>query len=367
MKPKLFPLSLTEDQEERAARAYAEALVFDGCLLGSTFRYPKCMAEYRAGGLTGGITTIAAGHDNFTRGIQAVLQYRRLIAERSDEFMLCTRASDLEQAKASGRLGVVFGFQDAKPVEDDMEHLDAFAALGVRVIQLTYNIQNFVGSGCSELHQNGLTHFGRRLVKEMNRQRIAIDLSHCSNQTTEDAIECSEKPALLTHANAYSVCPAEHRNATDAQLRALAEKGGVIGIVLRPQFVKRDQDHYNLPCTVEDVLDHIDHVAELVGVDHVGIGSDINTELMIPGTSMVPHLVRLLGPQLAERRRTHREVFGWSDVWDEVQGLESALHFVNLARGLVSRGYGSEDVKKILGGNFIRVLGEIWGDQEPSA
>lgn len=361
MEPRFYPFNLTEEKEQLALEIYREAFVLDAGLLGANIEYPQCIREYQHGGVNGGISTVAAGLDNFARAMESVLKYRKIIASEPDKFLLATSIADLEKAKATGRLGIVLAFQDTKPVEDDLEHLDAFLALGVRVIQLTYNIQNYAGSGCTEIHCAGLTHFGRELVKEMNRLGVAIDLSHCSDPTTTDAIEWSEKPVLLTHSNVYNICPGRHRNASDDQIRALAGKGGVIGIVFRPNFVKRDSNHNTLPCKIDDVLDHIEYVINLVGVDFVGFGSDICTEYMIPGTPDMPWLADNLGASTAEIRRQRRDVFGYNEVWMEVKGLESALHFVNLARGLVARGFGKEEVKKVLGGNFLRALSVIWG------
>jgi len=350
----LYPFGLAEEQEDRASRLHQESVIFDGCFLPGNLENPEQTTEFVEGGITGGNVTVADVRHNFVQAMESVLKYRKIVRDQPERFMLGTTRLRVLEAKRLGRLAIVLGFQDAKPVEDNLEHLEAFYALGVRITQLTYNTQNFVGSGCIERHYGGLTLFGRDLVQEMNRLGIAIDLSHCSDETSTDAIEMSEKPVLFTHANARTVCPAYGRNKPDELIKALAAKGGVIGVIFRPNFVKRDSEHRPLPCTVEDVLDHVDHVVNLVGVDYVGYGSDVFSRLQIPGVRMSPWLLPF--------RQRRPDVFGRSEVWSTVKGLENGREFFNLTRGLVARGYSDEDIRKILGGNFLRALGAAWNE-----
>jgi len=167
-----------------------------------------------------------------------------------------------------------------------------------------------------------------------------------------DAIEYSEKPVFFTHSNTRALCPAYGRNKTDDQIRALAERGGVIGVVFRPNFIKRDAEHRPLESTVNDVLDHVEHIIGLGGADHVGFGSDVCSAIMQPGTPYSPWLLQW--------RQMCPDVFGRSEVWSEAAGLENPRAYLNLTQGLVKRGYGDEEIKKILGGNFLRVLGAVW-------
>lgn len=346
----LFPFKLTEEQEERAETLFKESIIIDSCLLGSNLIDPKCLAEY--GSITSGITTVAHGDHNFSKGMEEVLRYRNIIEKNPQLLLLATTPDDILKAKEKNLLAVVLGFQDAKPIEDDLKYLDAFYSLGVRVIQLTYNIQSYVGSGCIEKHSNGLTLFGIDLIKEMNRIGVAVDLSHCSNETTIDAIKHSKKPVFFTHSNVYTLCKAPGRNKTDDHIRALSDTGGVMGIVFRPNFVKKDQNNYLLDTTIEDLLDHLEYIIRLVGIDHVGFGSDMNTSIMKEGNSRPDWLLK------TQERRP--DVFGLNKTWTVIDGLQTPKHFINLVRGLVSRGYNDDEIKKFLGGNYLRALKEAW-------
>ncbi|HHY08683.1 MAG TPA: membrane dipeptidase [Corynebacteriales bacterium] len=353
----MFQLRLTEDQEEIALKAYKEAIVFDGLLTWGNLDHLDAAEQILKGGITVGNFTVAHWPHNFTKGVANVIRYRKTVSENPHLFKLVECIEDIEKAKALGKLGVILGFQDAKPIEDDLDNLEVYYALGVRIIQLTYNAQNYVGSGCCELSYGKLTYFGRKVVRRMNELGIAIDLSHCADETTMDAIETSEKPVLITHSSTRALCNAYGRNKADDQIRALASKGGAIGICLSPSFTKRNPETLEvLPSTVEDVVDHMEHVINLVGIDHVGWGSDLCVKWIekkqTPPTSSLRHW-RPLRPDVFGK--------GPTEYYDpRPEGLGTHLEMINIARCLARRGYGKEDIKKVLGGNFVRVLKEIW-------
>jgi membrane dipeptidase len=249
---------------------------------------------------------------------------------------------DFARVAARGRLGVVIGFQDADHFRTPAD-VELFFGLGQRVSQLTYNERNRLGAGCYAVWDRGLTPFGAEIVAEMNRLGMAIDLSHCGERTSLDAIAASRRPALVTHSNCRALVPGQPRCKSDAVVRALAAKGGVMGITLVRAFVG------GRPPTLERVLDHFDHVARLVGPEHVGLGSDVDIDASDPATGAP--------------RPTYA-----------IDGLVPAARVFQLADGLLGRGWPPRDVEGALGGNFRRALAAIWppagggsGAAEPAA
>ncbi len=230
----------------------------------------------------------------------------------------------------AGKLGVIIGFQNSSHFQTAAD-IDTFYRLGQRISQLTYNDQNALGSGCYETRDRGLTSFGSRVVSEMNTVGMAIDISHCGERTALDAIAASRQPVLVTHGNCKALVPGQPRCRSDAVLRALAVTGGVIGITVVRAFVSHDRQP-----SIEHVLDHFDHVAKLVGVEHVGLGSDVDVEAKQPTTGRL------------------------SPFYD-IAGLDPVARVFQIADGLLRRGWSESAVRLVLGGNFERALGTIWG------
>ncbi|HEX3553866.1 MAG TPA: membrane dipeptidase [Thermoanaerobaculia bacterium] len=260
--------------------------------------------------------------------------WNRLLARRADSFVRIASARDLEQVQKDVRLGLVVGFQSSDHFRT-VDDVARFHALGQQVSQLTYNTRDRLGCGCFEERDTGITELGAQVVAAMNRAGMAVDVSHCSERTSLDAIALSTRPVLVTHSNCRALV-AHPRCKSDAVLRALAARGGVMGITAVAAFVSPRRT-----ATVEDLLNHFDHVARTVGVEHVGIGSDVDLAAADPVT----------GQPLARYA---------------VQGLAPARRVFDLAEGLVRRGYSDHAIELILGGNFQRVLGEIWGAPKPS-
>jgi len=248
-------------------------------------------------------------------------KWNRLIGAHPEYFVRVDRPSDLARAKREEKIGIILGMQDANHLRN-LDDLDAFYRMGQRLTQLTYNSQNAVGSGCKAANEGGLTLFGRQVVARMNEIGMAIDVSHCGPRTTLDAIEASMKPVLITHSNCRAIAPGVARCKTDEAIRAAARKGGVIGLTSVRHFVRTTD-----PVTIEDALDHFDHAMKLVGVEHIGIGSDFDLD---------PHPTY------------------------DIPGLNNAGRIYNLTEGLIGRGYTNRQIELILGGNFQRALDEIW-------
>lgn len=354
----MYNFNLNKDQEREARCLHEKAIVIDGLTFknGLGLDYPKDLERMLIGGITATNYTVAHFPHNFAKALEEIEKEKRFLLQNKHLFFTDS-VEGIARAKKDGKIAVIFGFQDGKPIEDDVANLKTFNDLGVRIIQLTYNSQNLIGTGCCERSCGKLSYFGVNVVEEMNKIGMVIDLSHCCDETTVDAIEVSKDPVLFTHSGVRTLCNAYGRNKTNAQILALAEKGGVIGITWFPPLVKRNNlTHEVQKSTVEDVLDHIDYVVDLVGVNHVGFGSDMTGKYLDAGTVPPYSSIRLWRP-------LRPDVFGTgpTERYDPMPvGLERHSKAMNLTRGLLSRSYSDKEILKILGGNFLRVFGQVW-------
>ena len=248
------------------------------------------------------------------------------------------------------RLGVVLGFQDTVPFEGRIENVDIFRNLGVRVTQLTYNVRNLVGDGCLEPANGGLSRFGHSVVERMNAVGMLVDLSHCGQKTTAEGIAASRLPVAITHSGCNAV--ARHpRSKDDTELRALAEKGGVIGIYLMP-FLSPGR----VP-TRADVLDHLEHAINVCGEEHVGIGSDLSTTPIDGSGDYVTKHREFVAGRIAKGIAAPNED---PDILFTVPELNNDRRMELIAEGLASRGHPSARIEKVIGGNWLRLFGETW-------
>jgi len=328
------------------ARVHEEAIIFDGACPLLNYS-PAHTAYYAEGGVTVAAPSVAANH-NCGEAIQRIADWLHIIKERGAALLHVTEAGDFRRAKEAGKLGILFHFQNSLPLEQSVELVDVYHALGVRVIQLTYNARNFVGDGCLEPNDAGLSAFGARLIKAMNRAGIAVDCSHTGIRTTLDAMDLSERPVVFSHNLAKGVCESP-RNLSDEQIRRAAETGGVIGINGFPPFVAKKTRP-----TLDDLLKHVDYIAELAGIDHVGLGIDFE----------------YIDESMQAASQAHYDYFVKTGQWDPKdyppppyyypQGLEDPRSFPNLTKALLERGYNEAECKKVLGGNFMRVYSQIW-------
>ena len=251
--------------EDRSASLHAESFVIDGLQIS---RWGEAVFRNLVeGGLTAINATVVI-HENFRETVEKIDEWTGMFEAYGSLITPVMTVEDIRQAKKAGKVGIIFGFQDTAPIEHDSRLLSIFKALGIRVIQLTYMERNYVGDGCLERTDAGLSRFGLEVIEEMNRLGMLIDLSHVGYKTTMDAIEASEKPVAFTHANPRALC--DHlRNKTDEQLIALAEKGGVVGANIFPPFLAAGSK-----ATLGDFVDVIDYLVKVVGIDHVSIGTD---------------------------------------------------------------------------------------------
>ena len=294
---------------------------------------------------------VGNGDQRFRAAVEEISSWNRLIADNSNVLARIERAADIRAAKAAGKLGVIYNFQDTTALEGDASRVDNFAGIGVRIFQLTYNKRNLAGDGCLERSNAGLSDFGRETVARINRNHVLLDLSHAGQRTQAEGIAASTVSPAITHSGCRALVDFP-RNTHDAEMRALAEKGGVFGVYLMPFLRPQGQ------AVQEDLLRHLDHAVNVCGEDHVGIGTDgpllgftINDE-----------------SRAAQRRfyedRARRGIAApgeAADVFNMVEGYNSADRYDRLASDLRRRGWRSARIDKVLGNNFVRLFGEVWG------
>lgn len=278
-------------------------------------------------------------------GLPFFANWNGFLANHDRFFMRIDSVDDLNRVKQSGKFGVLLGHQNSIHFQR-VEDVNLFYGLGQRVSQLTYNSRNLIGNGSTERVDDGLSNFGVDIVKRMNEVGMAVDVAHCGERTTLDACEFSKKPVLFTHASCRALIPGLPRAKTDEAIRKMAATGGVMGIVFVRNFIRGEE-----PTTIEHALDHFDHVAKLVGVEHLGVGSDIDLE---GPSSWTPETLKEL-----TTGHPDAAVYKFRDK-PTIEGLDHWKRTYNLAEGLIRRKYKDSDIEGILGGNFKRVLSEIW-------
>ena len=247
---------------------------------------------------------------------------------------------DIYAAKKNGQLGVIFGVQSPSCIELQRERIRLLYKWGLRSLQLTYMERNFVGDGCLEPENKGLTHFGMQVVRECNRLGILIDCSHVGIQTTLDAVRESRKPIVISH-TAVRAITENPRCVTDEQMKAVADKGGAIGITTFSPFIRTDRQP-----TLEDYLDHFDYAINLIGEDHVTFATD-----WFDGKTKTNWATPWFYPEVTQGKQ-----YGGLGL----TGFSTRAELINVIEGFRKRGYSDVRIGKLLGGNFIRVLKEVW-------
>jgi membrane dipeptidase len=300
-----------------------------------------------ASGITAINVTVSA--DTFEASTRNIAMWTGEADRYPTLLAIVRRYADIARAKTDGTLGLILGFQNTEMIERDLSRLDVFYRLGVRIIQLTYNDRNIVGDGCLEAGDAGLSAFGRQVVERLNALGIAVDLSHCGTRTTADGIAASAKPPLITHSGCREVYR-HPRSKEDRELKAMAGKGGVVGIYFMP-FIGPGSG----PPTIDMLMRQIDHALKTCGADHVGIGSDLSTTPI---------------EETPEYLREHRafvagRVSRGISAPDEarplyIPELNHPRRIEGVVRGMASRGHSTSVIEKVIGGNFHRVFKDIW-------
>jgi len=307
------------------------------------------IGEMLASGMDGITVTLCdpkpVGAEALELAVDGLLTYDRFLARHPDLLLKATAAADVARARSSGRMAVFYLYQNAEQFGDDLDRVEMFHRLGVRSAQLTYNERNRVGVGCrAEGDDGGLTDFGRALVERMNEMGMLVDLSHANMATMRDAVAHTSRPLVISHTGCDAVYP-HLRNTTDANLRGVADTGGVVGICqLRPFLTREKRDNLHA------YFDHIDHAVQVCGVEHVCIGSDRDHRVIEMTPEYVAELRREEGSQVVDDELPYfiDELNGprrMEVVWD----------------GLVGRGYAAADVERIMGGNLYRVYRDVIG------
>src|ERR1700722_10795931 len=300
-------------------------------------------AMLRTCGITGFHNSVGAGGATAYDGaLEFIGAWSGFVGRNTHVFTLVGKADDLDGAKAKQKIAVIMGLQNADEFREPKD-VKAFYELGLRCAQLTYNTQNLIGSGSTERVDGGISDYGVEIIKAMNEVGMLVDVSHSGDKTTLDAIELSPKPIAFTHSNCRALNN-HPRLKTDEAIRKLAAKGGVMGITGVRMFVKDKE-----PTTVEDIVDHIDHVVKLVGIDHVGIGSD--SDLM--GYDHMPP------DQYKQLKAGYKASYAFRDKID-TDGFDHPRKVYDLTAALIRRGYSDSNIQAVLGGNFRRLLGSTW-------
>ena len=290
------------------------------------------------------INATTATWENYSQTLDNIAVWYSKFNSRTD-ISLIRKVDDIFKASDNGQVGIIIGFQNASPIENNLDYLYTFNELNVKIIQFTYHERNLLGNGCYERVDEGITNFGIDAIKIMNEVGILIDLSHVGIVTTMETIDYSEKPIAITHANpkSYHNVP---RNKTDEALKLMASKGGIVGVTAIAPFLKKGN-----ASTVEDYVDAISYTVDLVGLDHVGVGTDFTQD-------QPEEFWRYIGSQQGTKfPSTFTDVTTPSNY---PINFETPDKFPVLIDTMESKGFSSEEVAKILGLNWIRVFQEVW-------
>ncbi|WP_085314839.1 dipeptidase [Derxia lacustris] len=318
---------------------HTDSIVIDGLIIANFER--AVFEDMKKGGLTAANCTVSVW-ENFVKTVENIADMKRKIRDNADLLSLVRTTADITKAKAEGKTGIILGFQNAHAIEDNLSYIETFADLGVRVIQLCYNTQNLIGTGCYE-RDGGLSDFGREAIAEMNRVGIMVDLSHVGGNTSTEAIEASTKPVCYSHC-LPSGLKAHPRNKSDEQLKFIADRGGFIGVTMFPPFLKR-----GIEATVEDYVEAIDYVINLVGDDCVGIGTDFTQGY---GRDFFQWLTHDKG--------RYRRLTDFGTIKNP-EGIQTIGEMPNLTAAMERAGWSATRIEKVIGQNWLRIFSEVWG------
>jgi len=297
----------------------------------------KRLPDVVKGGVDAVLATAGALED-FRTTMEVVAKWLEIDRSRKSRIRIARTVAEIRAAKAAGDTAIVLHFQGADPIEDEVDFLNVFHAAGLRVMQLTYNPRNRIGDGCFEPSDIGLSRFGRKVIRRMEELGVVVDLAHAGVRTQREAAEAATRPFVISHANARRLFDTP-RNATDELIRAVAASGGVIGVCAFPYFLALDK-----PATLDMLIDHAAYIADLVGPAHVGLGFDF-----------------------ADEDEEDYVYFGYDEryipmpPWIWPVGIAGHAEAGNVAPALKARGFSEAETRGILGENFLRVFGTIWG------
>jgi len=322
-------------------------------------------------GVTVGSSTYAGPHPPdgaFETAVRSLTQGRAMVDAMGGDVRLVLTADDLKQVYKDRVHGVIFDFQDTTHIGGDLSRLDVFHDMGLRIVQLTYNLRNLVGDGCTERYKTGLTYFGIEVVERLNELKMMVDVSHCSQQVGWDAIEHSTSPVIVTHSASNGVAYHD-RGKNDDLAKAIADQGGYFGVAAIAGFLRNDTN-----ATLDDFVDHVEHLVNVMGIDHVGIGSDKCG--FGPGTETMFEFPPEMGPFSKSHMykenadpRSKPAGFDWSGFRPEhrlsdqhrMPDFDQPTDWSNITVKLAERGFNDDELRKLLGLNFLRVFRDVVG------
>lgn len=342
---------------------YDAAIVIDNLATPGPFNVPDgfarpwtdaMVANAKASGITAVNVTLsgggALGASAFEQTVRNLAFVERELDAHPDAFARVRTVADLRRAKAERKVGLIAGFQDTVMFESDLERVALFHGLGVRIVQLTYNVRNLVGDGCLEPGNAGLSAFGRAVVSRMNTLGMLVDVSHCGRRTTDDATTHSTAPIAATHTSCAALADVP-RAKTDEQLRRIADRGGVIGIYMMPFLRSTGQPNG------DDFIRHLEHAVNVAGEDHVGVGSDNS----ITPLDLTPEFRALHASFVRQRRAQGISAPGEDEqVFNHVPDLDQPRRMERIAERLAARGHPAARIEKLLGGNWLRLFAASW-------
>ena len=335
-----------------AARLWREALVIDGLTFYGDGDGDA--AGLKAAGIATVNMTVSHFEADFEAAFDQLAEWRARIAAPDSPWRLIERAGDIEAAFAAGSVGLIMGWQNLRPIADKLERLHLAYAADLRIAQLTYNRRNFMGDGCLEAADAGLSALGERAVAVMNQLGIAIDLSHVGERACLRTCELSAVPVLVTHANAKAISDAP-RNKSDAVIRAVAAPGGVIGAsIYGPMCWDGDPAR---PPALEDFIRHLEHIAGLAGREHVAIGTDLPVVSDLAKVAPITEITLARSPAAIAK---YAAAFGNDIRARYLSDCESHGDLVRVAAALVERGWSEAEIRGLLGTNLLRALRAIW-------
>lgn len=352
---------LSKEEEQRALDLYRKSIVIDAVNI--AWQTPEYLDRFLKSGYTGCILSMsiwgwdeaedtqaypAPTFDFRDAMLRVIPQHYRWLALRPDKWTWIDRAEDIESAKKEGKVAISLGSQNTRPIEAGYPGyacVDILYKLGVKMMGLTHNDQNLVAAGCAERTDSGLTNYGVGLIEKMNELGMLVDLAHTGKRSCQEAIEVSKDPVIFSHASPLAVTP-NPRNHTDEEIKAMAEKGGVFcpTALSFTSFVKE-----GVQPSVEDYFTHIDYLVKLVGVDYIGVGSDLDEGRPRDPRTYVTRWATVHIPPFR----------GYDLIY--MKKLSVLEDLPNIARGLVVRGYSDQEIQKILGGNLLRLIKRVMG------
>lgn len=299
--------------------------------------------QMREGGVDAVHATLVY-HETLRETLTRIGEWNRRFEVHGDLIMPVHGPDDILRAQQSGKVGIFFGAQNCSPIEDDIDMVAVLRQLGLLIMQLTYNNQSLLACGCYESEDSGITRFGRQVIREMNRVGMVIDMSHSSERSTLDAIELSERPVIISHANPSFFHDAK-RNKSDKVLKAIADNDGLLGFSAYPFHLKNGPD-----CTLQDYCDMIARTVDLMGIEHVGLGTDLCQN---QPTSVLEWMRNGRWSKEMDYGEGSANNAGWPS---PLTWLRDSRDFPNLIEGLRTKGFGEQEIARIMGGNWVALL-----------